>query len=384
MAFDRLLNLTPLLAKKSFFLFGPRGTGKTHLIRKELSKTAFIIDLLQSEMNLRLSSNPSELQNIVSQNADKKRPIVIDEIQKIPALLDEVHRLIEEFGFRFLLTGSSARKLKRGAANLLGGRAWTTNLFPLCWKEIPHFNLERYLRFGGLPSVVQSEFPEEELQAYLQNYIKEEVQAEGLVRTLPAFSRFLKTAALSNGQLINFANIGSDAGISASTIKSYYSILEDTLLGFSHEPWVESKKRKAIATAKFYLFDPGVTHVIAGTKTLDRNSDLFGHSFEQWIGMELRAFLGYNRIFDPLCFWRSTHQHEVDYVIGDHTAVEVKSTRKVQSKHLRGLKALQEERVFKHYYLVSEDRIAKRQDGISCLPWAEFLTKLWAGEIVQS
>ncbi|MBI2343911.1 MAG: ATP-binding protein [Deltaproteobacteria bacterium] len=380
MRFQRRLNLLKLLEKKSFFLFGPRSTGKSYLLREQLGSRAKILDLLRAELFLRLSQNPTDLETLLPENTGTI--VVIDEVQKIPLLLDEVHRLIEARGHRFLLTGSSARKLRRGSTNLLAGRAWTAELFPLVSAEIGDFQLERYLRYGGLPQVCQSEDPAEELDAYVQTYLKEEILAEGLIRKIPPFSRFLKAAALSNGQQLNFTQIGSDAQVAPSTVREYYAILEDTLVGFLLEPWTASKKRKAVRTAKFYFFDPGVTHAIAGTKSVDRNSNLYGASFEQFIGMELRAYISYERKKEPLTFWRSLRGDEVDFLIGDHTAIEVKSTAKVASQHLKGLKALAEEGVFKTFYLVSQDRVAAKKEGVHSLPWDGFLQKLWSGAIV--
>lgn len=378
MVFKRILDLEKLLAKKSFFLFGPRATGKTHLIQKQLPK-AFIVNLLKSDFFLKLSQNPSDLESMIAaQNADL---IVIDEVQKNPILLDEVHRLIEEKKYRFLLTGSSARKLKRGNANLLAGRAWNANLFPLCFSEIPEFDLNRYLRFGGLPVIYLSENPEEELDAYVQTYLKEEILAEGLIRKLPPFSRFLKSAALSNGQIMNFAEIGNDTQVPSSTIREYFSILEDTLIGFMLEPWLYSRKRKPAQTAKFYFFDPGVTHTLAGTKTLDRNSNLYGQSFEQFIGMELRAYVSYRRLKEPFHFWRSQQGDEVDFLIGDRVAIEVKSTQRVSSSDLKGLHILKEEGVFKNFYLVSQDPIEMKKEGVHRIYWKNFLGKLWGDEL---
>ncbi len=381
MNFKRILDLSELLKKKSFFLFGPRSTGKTHLIREQLGKKAYIVNLLKAETYLRLTQNPTELETILKQDEARGKILVIDEVQKIPPLLDEVHRLIEEKKIRFLLTGSSARKLKRGQANLLAGRAWTAHLFPLCFAEIPDFNLERYLRYGGLPHVYQSNDPEEELDAYVQTYLKEEIMAEGLIRSMPPFSRFLKTAALSSGHQINFTEIGNDCQVAPSTVREYYKILEDTLIGFLLESWTQSKKRKALQTAKFYLFDPGVTHTLTGTKTIDRNSDLFGSSFEQFIGMEIRAYLHYSRLKEPLTFWRTTHDHEVDFLIGNKVAIEVKSTRKVSPKHLKGLKSLQEEKIFKHFFLVSHDSLEGKKDNITFYHWKTFLEKLWQNKL---
>jgi len=381
--YKRQLNLLNLLKKKSFFLLGPRAIGKSYLIHHQLASQAVILDLLRSELYLRLSAAPWELEKLIdAQLSVQKSIIVIDEIQKIPGLLDEVHRLIEQRKFCFLLTGSSARKLKRGHANLLAGRAWTAALYPLSFSEIPHFDLEHYLRFGGLPAVYASDNPIEELNAYVQNYLREEIQAEGLVRKLPPFSRFLTMAAFMNGQLLNFSQLASDIAVPASTIREYYSILEDTLIGFPLLPWTQSQKRKAIATAKFYFFDTGVTHALAQTQTLDRNSDLYGRSFEHWIGMELRSYLGYRRLSEALGFWRSTHQHEVDFVVGDHTAIEVKATRKVTARDLKGLEAIQEENVFKQLILISQDPIETKHGKISCLHWKTFITRLWKNELL--
>ena len=381
MDYDRKLNLLELLNKKSFFLFGPRSTGKTYLIKQQLGQKALIIDLLKSEYYLRLSENPSELEAILSLKKGEPPIIVIDEIQKIPLLLDEVHRLIEEKHYCFLLTGSSARKLKRGQANLLAGRAWTANLFPLCWAEIPQFRLDHYLLYGGLPHVYQSSHAAEELDAYVQVYLKEEILAEGLIRKMPPFSRFLKAAALSNGQQLNFSKMGSDCHVAPSTVREYYSILEDTLIGFLLEPWTMSQKRKAIQTAKFYFFDTGVTHVLAGTHTIDRNSNIYGMSFEQFIGMELRAYISYRRLRESLTFWRSTHGFEVDYIVGNHTSIEVKATKRMAPHQFKGLRALKEEGIIENFYLVSQDPIEAKKDGIVCLHWETFLKKLWEHDL---
>ncbi len=378
----RNLNIAELLKKKSFFLFGPRSTGKSTLIRQSfVSSDSFLIDLLDGRVHLKLSSNPAALEELV--DLHKSKIIIIDEVQKIPELLNEVHRLIEKKKVRFLLTGSSARKLRHGGANLLAGRAWEAQLFPLVWKELKKFNLEKMLQFGGLPQVYLSQDPKEELSAYVNTYLREEIRAEGLVKKFPQFSRFLKVAALSNGQLVNYSMIASDAAVPASTVREYFSILNDTLIGFNLEPWRESKKRKAIETAKFYFFDTGVTHTLAGTDYLDRNSDLYGRSFEQWIGMELRAYLSYRRIKKELLFWRSINGQEVDFVIGDSHAIEVKASQKISRKHLSGLIALREEGVHKNFYCVSHDPIESKAKGITCLHWKTFISRLWADALVS-
>jgi predicted AAA+ superfamily ATPase len=334
MEIDRQLKIAPLLAKKSFFLFGPRATGKSTLIRQQLADIATVIDLLDSRIFLKLSDSPYELESLIA--ADNRDIVVIDEIQRIPELLNEVHRLIEAKKLTFLLTGSSARKLRRGQANLLAGRVWETRMFPLIHREIPDFNLDRFLRYGGLPAVYLSEYPEEELDAYVNTYLKEEIMAEGLIRRFPPFSRFLKTIALANGEMINFTKLANDCQVPPSTVTEYVGLLEDTLVGFLLPAWTESKKRKAIKTGKFYFFDPGITHMLAGTETLDRNSNLYGKSYEQFICMELRAYLSYRRNKLPLMYWKSKNGHEVDFLLGTKTAIEVKASRRFQGVEVFG------------------------------------------------
>ena len=380
MEIKRQLQLAPLLAMKSFFLFGPRATGKTTLIRRQLAETATIIDLLDSRYFLRLSGEPHELESLIA--AAPADIIVIDEIQRIPELLNEIHRLIETQNITFLLTGSSARKLRRGNANLLAGRVWDARMFPLIYRELPDIDLDRYLRYGGLPAVYLSEYPVEELDAYVNTYLKEEILAEGLIRRLPPFSRFLKTIALANGEMINFTKLANDCQVPPSTITEYVGLLEDTLIGFLLPAWTESKKRKAIKTGKFYFFDPGITHMLAGTETLDRNSNLYGKSFEQFIGMELRAYLSYRRKKLPLTYWRSKNGHEVDFLLGNKTAIEVKASKKISKNDFKGLKYLKEESVFENFILVSQDPVSSRTDNILTLPWEKFLSDLWKDKFI--
>ena len=378
----RLLDLNGLLRKKSHFLLGPRSTGKTFLIRKKLKGECVYLDLLDSDYFMSLSTRPAGLSGIIE--ADRFADtgiVVIDEVQLIPTLLNEVHRLIESRGWRFLLTGSSARKLKSGHGNLLAGRAWVANLFPLVSNELKKMDLDKYLRWGGLPQVLTSESPWDELKAYAQTYLKEEIQQESLVRSLPNFVAFLKFAALSSGTALNFASLASDAGLKASTVRDYFSILEDTLIGFNLPSWRMSKKRKLVATPKFYLFDTGVTHVLSGTRSLDRNSDLYGRAFEQFIAMELRAWKSYRGIDDELSYWADYQGHEVDFIVGDRIAIEVKATTRTSSNDLKNLRMIRAETKVKHSFLVSQDRVARVQDGIQCLPWDRFLKKLWNGEL---
>jgi predicted AAA+ superfamily ATPase len=376
----RQLDLIALLQKKSFFLLGPRSTGKTSLIKKTIPTEVPYLSLNNMSLYNRLVVDPSQLTDILMPHK-KVGMAVIDEIQKMPELLNELQELIENEGFKFLLTGSSARKLKRTHANMLGGRARSIGFYPLSFSEIPSFDLNRYLRWGGLPRTYLAEDPQTELDSYIKTYLEEEVRLEANIRNLAPFHRFLKIAALSNGQLINYASISSDAAVPASTVKQYFEILTDSLIASTLEPWLESKKRKAIQTAKFYFFDPGVTHFFAGTEQLDRNSNLWGQSFEQFIFMELKCYASYRSKKFELNFWRSTDKHEVDFVINGKTGLEVKSTKRINASHLKGIKAIQEEKAIKYFYVVSEDPIERTTNGVRMMPWRTFLKNLWADQL---
>lgn len=365
--------------QKSFFLFGPRATGKTTLIQKTLKK-AKVYDLLDSDTYKNLLKRPKILEE---ENRQAGQVIVIDEIQKQPALLDEVHRLIQKRGCRFLLTGNSSRKLKRKSVNLLAGRAWQAELFPLSWVEIPQFNLSQYLNCGGLPAVYGCSNPQEELNAYVSLYLREEIQNEALTRNVPSFAEFLDLMALSNGQEINYESFSRDLQISTGTLRNYIEILNDTLLGFPLPGYRKTKKRKATTRMKYYLFDLGITNVICQRGVIKKRSELFGRAFEHFIILEVRAFLHYSRKRLKMSYWRSTSRSEVDLIIGDKIAIEIKSTDLVQDKHLKGLRALKEEKLIKKYIVVSLDKTERTaKDEIKILPWKQFLKKLWACEVV--
>ncbi len=312
---------------------------------------------------------------------DRKEGVVIDEIQKIPALLDEVHDLIEERKIRFLLTGSSARKLKRYSANLLAGRARVLEMTGVTHHESSDIPFLRKLQYGSLPAVLLSDDPWSDLKAYTDTYLKEEIEEEAAVRNLGQFFRFLKVAALNSGQLLNYAAVASDSGVPETTVKAHFELLRDTLIGLELEPWTESKKRKAIRTVKFFLFDPGVQAALIDRKVLQRNSPDFGVALEHWILHELRAHRSYRQTHQPITFWRSTAGHEVDFCLGDHVAIEVKSTGRLTDRSFHGLRALQEERRFKRYVMVSFDKSTRRwEKGIECFFILDFLTALWEGE----
>lgn len=374
---ERYVNLLNLIGKSSHFLFGARGTGKSYLIRMDLTKEAELIDLLHSETYLRLNANPSNLENMIS-----SQNVVIDEIQRIPELLNEVHRLIENKKINFLLTGSSARQLKRKGVNLLAGRALRATLFPMTWKEISkesNFNLEKYLHLGGLPKAYLEDIGLDYLYAYVDTYLKEEIQAEALVRNLANYHRFLKAAAMSNSEVVNFSKIGNDAQLSPNTVRDYYQILEDTLLGYMLLPF-KGCKRKAVSSPKFYLFDPGVANALLNVNSFNSHSDLFGKNFEQFLINEVRAFLSYNNIREDISYWRtqSKSKLEVDLIIGHRIAIEIKSSERVSSRDHRGLKAISEENDFTYLLLVSRDPSSQTFDtGIEHIYWESFLEKLW-------
>ena len=386
--YPRTLDVSKLAKRKSLFLFGPRSTGKTTLLRAQFDSRA-IVNLLRSSVYLPLAENPSRLREIVAEgrvDATAEPPVVvIDEIQKLPQLLDEVHDLIETERIHFILSGSSGRKLKRGGVNLLGGRAWQANLFPLTSAEVAEIDLGRYLLHGGLPQVYDAEYPEEELDAYVNTYLAEEIRAEALVQNFTHFARFLNVAAVSNGQQLNFANVSRDTGVPATSVRSYFDILVDTFIGFLLQPWRESRRRKAVATAKFYFFDVGVANFLRGIRTLNRNSSEYGIAFEHFIAMELRSYLSYRRIRSELTYWRTQSGIEVDFLVGSSAAIEVKASNRVSDRDLRGLRALAEEDGARSLFLVSFDELDRRtDDGIRLLHWRTFLAELWSDAMLAA
>ena len=342
--------------------------------------TARVYDLLDAEVFRRLLRRPRIIEEELGEPG---QIVVIDEIQKLPPLLDEVHRLIQKRGTRFLLTGSSARKLKRGGANLLAGRSWEARLFPLVSQEIPDFDLLKFLNQGGLPQVYGTPDFREELRSYVDTYLREEVQAEAVTRNIRAFAEFLDVIALSNAQEISLESLASDCQVSPGTIKNYLQVLEDTSLGFSLKGFTKTRKRKAIARSKHFLFDLGVTNQLCRRGEIQERSEMFGVAFEHFIILEVRAYLSYFRKEIDLFYWRSTSQFEVDLVLGREAAIEIKGTSLVQDKHLKGLLALKEEGLHKRYLVVSLDPHRRRtNDGIEILPWQEFLAQLWNQDLL--
>ncbi|MBU1701262.1 MAG: AAA family ATPase [Candidatus Eisenbacteria bacterium] len=372
----------PATGSSASFLWGARQTGKTTYLRARFRDARFY-DLLDTDLSAELSVRPGLLREEIL--AERPEVVVIDEIQKVPALLEEVHWLLENTGARFVLCGSSARKLRRQSHNLLGGRAIDHHLLPLTSHEIGEVDLLRILRHGALPAHYLIDDPKLLLRAYINNYIKEEIIDESATRNIPAFTRFLQIAGIGHGQQINFANVARESGVSASTVRNYYQILEDTLLGFTLDPWRRKKKRRLVETAKFYFFDVGVANQIhPEVKSIDEGTDAFGRAFEHYLLNEVRAYLEYRRCDQPLAYWRTSSGFEVDLIIGAmELAVEFKSTREVRSADLKGMRALREEFAPRRSLVVSRvEHPRKTEDGIEIVPWLRFCKELWAGTLI--
>ncbi|MBR6103985.1 MAG: ATP-binding protein [Paludibacteraceae bacterium] len=376
---ERRLNIEN--EEESIFLFGARQTGKTTFLLDKYPDAIFV-DLLETDLLDRYRKKPALLREAY-QNQPEGSLIIIDEIQQVPELLNEVHWLITRKHLRFILCGSSARKLRREGVNTLGGRAIPYFMYPLVSAEIPDFDLDRAVRNGMLPRHYLKKDATSLLKAYVGVYLKEEIQAESLVRNLANFSRFLEIAAITDGEMVNYQNIASDCGVSANTVKEYFQILEDSLLGFTVPAYTKQKKRRLVQSHRFYLFDAGVTNYLLGRTKLQPGTPEYGHAFEHLIMQEIVAYLGYSNSAAKLSYWRTYTQIEVDAVLGDaQVAIEIKSAVEVQNKHLKGLKAFKEEHPEARLIIVSQDRISRISQGIEHLYASDFLKKLWNGEIV--
>jgi predicted AAA+ superfamily ATPase len=365
---------------ETVFLWGARQTGKSTLL-KHLFPDCRYYDLLKGEVFGRYSRRPELLrEELMVCNEDEL--IIIDEVQKIPQLLNEVHWLISNRKLRFILCGSSARKLKRSGANLLGGRAIRNVLFPLVSAEIPDFDPDRALNNGMLPRHYQVLNPEKRLQAYIGDYLQEEIRAEALTRNLSVFSRFLEVSALSCGEMLNYTNIASECGVSSPTVKEYFSILEDTMIGFMVPAYRKAIKRRLFLGPRFYFFDLGLTNYLLHRKNLIQGSPEYGKAFEQFVIQELHAWCGYNNLHPGLTYWRTTSGMEVDAILGDaQVAIEIKSSREIHRHHLKGLKAFGEEHPRSRRIIVSNEPVRRISEEIEIIPLLEFLEDLWKGSI---
>lgn len=371
----RILNISNEI-DSSIFLFGARQTGKSTILRQQFPN-AIYIDLLDSSIKERYRRNPTLLYEILNGKPEGTL-VIIDEIPEVPALLDEVHRLIVESGLVFILCGSSARKLKRKGHNTLGGRAFPVYLYPFVSAEIPEFDIDRAVTFGMLPPHYLAKNPSRLLAEYINVYLKEEIKEEALVRNLDAFQRFLEVAALTDGEIVNNANIAQDCGVRATTVNAYFDILEDTLMGYRIPAFRKVMKRRLMQAPKFYYFDIGVANHLLHRKELVRGSADYGHAFEHLVIQEIHAWLQYTHSEEELSYWHTYTGIEVDAVIGDaRVAIEIKSAEEIQRRHLKGLKAFADEYPESRRILVSLDKLSRTIDGIECLYVLDFFKTLW-------
>lgn len=377
--FSRKINLQDA-ENESIFLWGARQTGKSTLLQLLFPNTRYI-DLLKSDEFERYNRRASLLREELSLLQENEL-IIIDEIQKIPELLDEVQWLMTNKNHRFILSGSSARKLRRSGVNLLGGRAIRKHLYPFVSAEIPDFDLIKACNNGMMPRHYLVDDAGKRIHAYVGDYLQQEIKAEALTRNLKTFSRFMEIAALSNGEVVNYNNIASECGVSAPTVKEYFSILEETLIGYTIPAFTKNVKRRVILSPKFYYFDVGVANFLLKRKSLLPGSAEFGHAFEHFIIQEIIAYIGYSESQHSLSYWRTTSGYEVDAVIGNaNFAIEIKSTEEVHSHHTRGLKAFSEEFPNSRLIIVSMDKYPRRMNEIDVIPAQHFLKMLWNGEL---
>ncbi len=380
--FSRVLSLPPA-GEETFFLWGPRQTGKSTLLHQTYPD-AFWIDLLDTRDFRQYLERPELLRERVEQGDIDF--VVIDEVQKVPALLDEVHWLHENRGVRFALCGSSARKVRRGQANLLGGRAIRYELMGFVSRELgDNFDLVSILNRGTLPGIYTARRPARLLQSYVADYLKEEIAAEGLVRRLPSFSMFLNVAALSDTQLVNMANIARECGVARPTVKAYFEILEDTLLGRWLPAYRKRPKRRVIAAPKFYFTDVGVANSLGLRGELRPGSELFGKAFENWVHHELSAYRSYSERTWSLSYWRLASGLEVDFILGDmRVAIEVKASRKITTAHLKGIRTLRDDHpeVARRIVVCLETPSRRTPDGIEILSVEDFIDELWDHRLV--
>ncbi len=376
----RYLSLKKLLLEKSYFLLGPRQTGKSSLIEMDL-KEFRSYNLLRSDVFQKLSRNPNLLREEIRPD---EKIVIIDEIQRLPDLLNEVHLIIEEKKIHFLLTGSSARKLRKAGVNLLGGRARTRYLHPFVSYELKDkFDLKRAFINGLIPGIYFSSSPDEDLDAYIGNYLEQEILAEGITRQLPSFARALEVASFCHGEQINYTNLASDAQLSRSTLQNYFQVLIDTLIIYEVPCWGKSKKRKAQTTSKYYFFDFGLVRRLQRIKDIPEQSIIFGKAFESILFQEIKAYCDYHLIKD-LHYWRTQDKTEVDFIIDNKIAIEIKASPLVQDRHLKGLLKLKEEKILNRYLVVSLDETYRRSSldpKIEIYPWKLFLRELWDDKI---
>ncbi len=382
---DRILKIN-LPPRQSAFLWRARKTGKSTYLKKCFPQS-LVYDFLKTDLFFELSKKPSLLRErlLAKDNKTLNYPVILDEVQKVPQVLDEIHWLIENKGLRFILCGSSARKLKRGKANLLGGRAWRYEMFPFVSAELKDFNLLHVLNSGMIPAHYLNKNSKKALTAYTQDYLKEEVFAEGLTRNIPAFSRFFDAMGYSHGELINYSNIARECGVDSKTVKEYYQILVDTLLGRMIDSFKRRQNRRVIsAIPKFYLFDVGVAGAIINRRLNEEKGELFGKAFEHLIFMEITAYNSYNELDYRINFWRTKHGLEVDFILGEgEVAIEVKSMSRIDKRDLCPLTAFIEEYSPRKALVVCNEKEERVHGQIQIMPYRKFLRDLWEGKIID-
>lgn len=375
---------------QSAFVWGARKTGKTTYLKHTFPKALFY-DLLQSDIALTLAKAPHIFREelLKYQDTNTNRLVIIDEVQKVPGLMDEIHWLIENTAFQFILCGSSARQMKRHGVNMLGGRAWKYHFFPLCFPELKEFDLLRIFNQGTIPSHYLSAHYNRSLRAYLEDYLMLEIQAEGIVRNLPAFARFIDTLRFSHGEMLNYSNISRQAGIDAKTVKEYFQILVDTLIGYIIIPFRKKVSRDIISEApKFYLFDVGLASLIKHQKFNELKGADAGHALEHYIFTELIAYKHLNELDFEINYWRTKDKLEVDFILNEgEVAIEVKISDAVSPSELKGLRAFNQEHKPKKSILICQVPRARRiiDEGftLDILPVKDFLQALWAGKIIS-
>ena len=366
---------------EAMFLFGGRQVGKSTLLKERFPKAVYI-DLLNSELRNRFQQHPEEFRESLLRYPSETL-VVVDEIQKVPDLLDEVHWLMVNKGLFFILSGSSARKLKKRGANNLGGRAIPETLFPLVSVEIPDYDLDRAIQNGMIPRHYMVANARNRLKSYIELYLKEEIIEEAAVQKVDDFIRFLEVAAISDGEMLNYENVATDCGVSANTVKAYYKILYDTLLGFEIPAYRKLIKRKLTKASRFYFFDVGIANYLTGRHHLAPKTPEYGHAFEHLVMQEIVAYLGYKNSEEKLTYWHTYDDIEVDAVIGDaRVAIEIKSADSIQTSHKKGLIEFAKEHPNVKLVLVSRDRITRRNGEIDLYYVTDFFKALWNDEII--
>lgn len=377
--YKRLFDIEKQL-DEAMFLFGARQVGKSTLLQERFEDAVYY-DLLLPNIRKSFKRNPELFKEALS-SKPAGTLVIVDEIQKVPELLDLVHWLMVNKGLRFILSGSSARKLKKSGANTLGGRAQPRTLFPLVWPEVSDFQIDKAVQNGMIPRHYLTDDATDRLEAYVDVYIKEEILDEASVQDIDAFERFMEVAAISDGEMLNYSKIATDCGVSAKTVKSYYQILYDTMLGYEIPAYRKVIKRQIVQAPKFYYFDVGLSNYLMGRHNLKRGSDDYGHAFEHFVMQEIIAYKGYCRRKNELSYWHTYNGKEVDAVIGDaEVAIEIKSCEQVKTKHKAGLKAFKEEHPECRLILVSLDPITRVSGDKELIYVTDFLRMLWNGEI---